>query len=213
MADPCPSYRIRAARPDDRPATYRVCLETGDAGRDGTSLFQDDPEALGRFYVGPYLQFEPRLALVLEDDTGVCGYALAVLDSRPFYRRFEEEWLTELRRQFPEPSGDPTTWTPARKMHWEYHHPSIHLPKPYAHYPSHLHIDLMPRAQGHRLGVRMMDILLGELRRLGSPGVHLAMHPGNHRALHFYGKLGFTELIRTGAGDSATLYLGLRFAA
>lgn len=206
-------WRIRLARPDDLAAAYRVCLETGDAGNDATAMYADDPDALGRMYVGGYFAFEPRLAFVLEDEAGVCGYALGSLDSRRYYQKYLEEWLPALQREFPAPRGDRAGWTAAEKIHEEYHHPVIHMPEPYGHYPSHLHIDLMRRAQGRGMGARMMDLLIGEIRRLGSAGIHLAMHPENHRAHRFYSKLGFQELIRTGSGDTDTLYLGLRLKA
>ena len=61
------------------------------------------------------------------------------------------------------------------------------------------------------MGLRMMDILLGELKRLGTAGVHLAMNPANRRAGKFYHQLGFSELMRTGDGEDGTLYLGLKF--
>ena len=61
-----------------------MCLKTGDHGRDGAPFYRDDPDALGRIYVGPYLMFEPELSLILEDDEGICGYALGAFDTRGF---------------------------------------------------------------------------------------------------------------------------------
>ena len=90
-------FKIRKSTSADREAAYWVCLKTGDHGDDGETLFTDDPDALGRIYVGPYLEFEPDLALVLEDGKGVCGYCLGAMDSRSFYDRYEQEWRTELR--------------------------------------------------------------------------------------------------------------------
>jgi len=74
-------FTIRIARPGDGPGAYHVCLKTGDFGRDGEPWFRDDPDALGRVFVGPYLVFEPELSLILEDSGGICGYALGALDS------------------------------------------------------------------------------------------------------------------------------------
>ena len=47
------------------------------------------PDALGRIFVGPYLAFEPELSLILEDEEGICGYALGAFDSRAFYARYD----------------------------------------------------------------------------------------------------------------------------
>lgn len=199
-------WRIRDFEDGDWAALYRVCLRTGDSGADGTSLFPDDPDALGRYYVGPYLALEPRLALVLADDSGARGYALAARDSRSFYQEAERAWFPGLRRQFPRPSGDPAGWSPARRMHALYHRPDWHLPEPYAQYPSHLHIDLEPEVQGLGWGRPMIGELLARLGRLGSPGVHLGMAETNARAERFYRRLGFEKLDHVGD----TLYLGRR---
>ena len=201
---------LRQARPADRAACYRVCLETGDHGADGTSFYTDDPDALGRIFVGPYLAFEPELSFVLEDDEGVCGYVLATTDSRAFFARYEAEWRPALARDFPEPCGDPAGWTRAQQVHREYHHPDYHCPEPYDSYPAHAHIDLVPRAQGRGFGQPMMQHIVAELAKRGVPGVHLGVSGRNERALAFYARLGFTELGRTGSPGDGVIYLGLR---
>ncbi len=201
-------FNIRRCEPRDVDAAYDVCLRTGDNGEDASLAF-DDPKALGHIYVGPYLRLEPQLAFVLEDPQGVCGYALGALDSRWFYDAYLNQWLPEIRVRHREPTGDPVQWTRTQKVYFEYYHPEIFMPEPYNQYPSHLHIDLLPRARGRGLGREMMNMLLAELTAKGSPGVHLGMGATNARAERFYRKLGFHELTRVGD----VLYLGKRMAA
>jgi len=201
---------IRDYRPSDERAAYWICLKTGDHGADGEPFYRDDPDALGRIYVGPYLRFEPNLALVLEDAEGVCGYAFGALDSRAFYARYEREWRPALCASFPEPTGDRSTWTRAQAVHYGYHHPEYDDAEPYAAYPSHLHIDLLPRAQGRGCGRAMMERLMERLRERGSPGVHLALSSLNPRAHRFYASLGFTELARRADVDHETIIMGRR---
>jgi ribosomal protein S18 acetylase RimI-like enzyme len=206
-------FNIRKATPADRAAAYWVCLKTGDHGDDGEALFTEDPDALGRIYVGPYLEFEPDLAVVLEDVEGVCGYCLGALDSRKLYDRYEQEWRPNLAREFPEPSSEPSRWTPVEQAYHLYNHPDYFCPEPYDLYPSQLHIDLVPRAQGKGLGRRLMDKVISLIAAKGSPGVHLGMSASNERAHHFYLKLGFEELARDGSGGEDSIYLGKRLNA
>lgn len=204
---------IRPARAGDERAAYYVCLKTGNSGDDGEPLYRDDPDALGRIFVGPYLAFEPEHALVLEDGEGVCGYALGALDSRAFYARFDAEWRPALCTRFADPAGARDTWTHAQQVHHWYHHPEYFCPEPYGAYPSHAHIDLLPRAQGRGHGRRMMDALMDGLRHRGSPGVHLGVSARNTRAIGFYERLGFSRLTRTGTGDEECIYMGRRLEA
>jgi ribosomal protein S18 acetylase RimI-like enzyme len=205
-------FVIRAARPEDQAGAYHVCLKTGDYGRDGEAFFRDDPDALGRIFVGPYIEFEPEISLVLEDGEGICGYALGAFDSHGFYARYEKEWRPRLCGQFPDPTGDPAGWTRAQEIHHCYHHPDYFTPEPYAEYPSHLHIDLMERAKGRGFGRRMLEQVMSSLRSRGSPGAHLGVSILNPPALGFYLHLGFKELARVGSGREGCLYLGKRFS-
>lgn len=199
---------IRAARPGDEPGAFYVCLKTGDFGQDGEPYYRDDPDALGRIFVGPYLAYEPELSLILEDTEGICGYALGAHDSRQFYARYESEWRPGLCARFPEPKGDPSQWTRVQAVHYCYHHPDYFLPEPYDAYPSHLHIDLLPRAQGRGYGRRMLEQVMDTLRRRGSPGAHLGVSVLNTRAVGFYERLGFSELTRAGSGNDRCIYMG-----
>ncbi len=201
-------FRIRPARPEDQAGAYYVCMKTGNYGQDGEPFYREDPDALGRIFVGPYLAFEPELSLILEDDAGICGYALGAFDSRAFYARYEAEWRPRLRAQFPAPGGDPRQWTRVQQVHHWYHHPDYFCPEPYAAYPSHLHIDLLPRAQGRGFGRRMLEEVMDKLRQRGSPGAHLGVSLLNTPALGFYQRLGFKELIRVGIGADVCVYMG-----
>jgi len=201
-------FTIRPSRPEDQPGAYHVCLKTGDFGKDGEPYYGDDPDALGRIFVGPYLVYEPDLSLILEDDQGICGYAFGAFDSRSFYNRYEAEWRPKLCAQFSEPQGDPAQWTRAQMVHSWYHHPDYFMPEPYELYPSHLHIDLLPRAQGQGIGRRMMEQVMDKLRQRGSPGAHLGVSIPNEAAFSFYLHLGFKELIRVGAGKDGCIYMG-----
>jgi ribosomal protein S18 acetylase RimI-like enzyme len=198
-------FTIRRCEPRDWDAVYHVCLGTGDDGKDATHLF-DDPKVLGHIYVGPYMKLEPELAFVLADQQGVCGYVLGVLDSKKFYDAYRNEWLPGIRAQYPKPTGDPRQWNHTQRVCAEYYNPEIFWPEPYEDYPSHLHIDLLPRAQGRGLGREMMRVLLAALVERGSVGTYLAMALSNARAERFYKKLGFHELARR----PEALYLGKR---
>lgn len=198
--------QIRDYRPGDEDAAGYVCLKTGDNGKDGEPFYQDDPAALARVYVLPYLMFSPELSLILEDEEGVCGYALATFDSHRHFDRYENEWRPKLCEEFPAPTGEPSTWNRVQQMHHLYHNPDYTCPEPYDQYPSHLHIDFLARVRGQGLGRRMIEELVRRLRAMGSPGVHLGLSAQNEPAYGFYLALGFEELLR----NSQSIYMGMK---
>lgn len=210
-------FSVRPCRPDDLNSLFRVCLCTGDAGHDASALYHAAPDALGERWTGAYATMSGCLAFVLEDREGVCGYTLAAVDSKEFYARFRGEWLDAASIKYPQP--DPSkkdSWSPMEVVIGELYNPTYVLTdEMYQWYPSHLHIDLLPRAQGKGNGKALMQTLLTALRESGSRGVHLEMAPTNQRAHRFYTKLGFTAIeVADEQGDTSSdspLYLGLHF--
>lgn len=194
---------IRPAGPYDLPGTYRVCLQTADAGGDGSVLFTN-PDLLGHIYVGAYVVGAPELAFVIVDDDGVAGYVLGAADTREFEAWQEREWWPVLRTQYPPTAGD----TLDDELIAQLHAPVIAPDLVVNNYPAHLHIDLLPRAQDAGLGRAMMETLFAALRDHGVPGVHLDVGEDNHNAISFYHHLGFVELAR----GTDSIYLGMELS-
>jgi ribosomal protein S18 acetylase RimI-like enzyme len=200
--------RIRPYRPRDLDALYQVCLQTGRNGDDATSLYRD-PWLIGHVHAAPYGIFQPSLAFVAQDDAGVGGYILGALDTESFEERLERDWWPRLRGRYPDPPADvpQEEWTADQRKAHQIRHRFPSRPEAAARYPSHLHIDIVPRLQGGGSGRRLMAALTGALREQGSPGVHLGVHAANTRAIGFYRHVGFTELH---SGDPFVFAMDLR---
>lgn len=128
------------------------------------------------------------------DSEGVCGYVLGALDSTPFYAKVMEDWFPKIREQYPEP--DPNSTTDEDEVIRLFYNEVLTFPEEWSAFPSHLHIDLIARAQGKGLGTIMLTRLLAALKAKGSKGVHLEMSSRNDKALRFYQKFGFLEIAR-----------------
>ena len=188
---------IRPYRDADADALYDVCLRTGADGEDASGRHRD-PRLLGSVYVGPYLAFEPGLAFVLDDGGGAQGYVLGARDTLAFERACARHWWPALRARyagvtFPAGGADADVVALLRDP------PATNLDV-VRDFPSHLHIDLLPRCQGAGLGRRLIETLLRALTATGSPGVHLGVSATNHRAIGFYRRMGFVELGAEGGG-------------
>ena len=185
---------IRAYRAGDLDALYAICLQTGDAGADATALYAD-PMLLGHLYAGPYGVLEPESCFVLEDEAGVGGYMIGARDTPLFEARLETEWWPQLRARYPDPGTGRKLTRDERIMRF-IHRPEKTPARIYTEYPSHLHIDLLPRLQGKGWGARLIAHWLDAMKARGSRGVHLGTGERNTRAVVFYQKLGFTLIAR-----------------
>jgi ribosomal protein S18 acetylase RimI-like enzyme len=193
--------QIRPATLHDLPGAYRVCLLTGDSGRDGTTLFRD-PDLLGHVYVGPYIVGQPGTQLVLTDGDGVAGYLLSADDSRAFEAWAEAEWWPVLRDRYPLRDDETADADLVRLIH----RPVLAPGDVIGEYPAHLHIDLLEQARGRGLGRALMERLLGDLRARGVRGVHMDVAVGNQNAIGFYEHLGFRVL----GSDPDGVLMGVR---
>jgi ribosomal protein S18 acetylase RimI-like enzyme len=183
---------IRAYRQDDLDDLYRICLAT--AAGSGAAAYRD-PRLVGHIYAAPYAILSPQGVFVIEDAYGVGGYILGAPDTRNFEARLEAEWWPDLRRIYRASFDTPRAeWSLDQLMIYRIHHP-LHTPSEIVEdYPSHLHINLLPRLRGRGFGRRLMEAWLGSVREMGSRGAHLAVGAANSRAIRFYRACGFRQL-------------------
>ena len=182
---------LRSAKIADLPDLLRVCLETGDSGKDATHLHKL-PDLVGEIYVAPYVIHEPDLAYALLSDKQVVGYLLGVLDTRAFESILVDKYWPIAKAKYQKIDSE---LTPSdQELIKELNKQGFSEESLTAKYPSHLHIDIVEAHQGAGYGKSMIAFLLEELKAAGSEGVHLHMSASNDRARGFYKKFGFVEV-------------------
>lgn len=193
---------IRPYQESDEAAVRRICLLTGDDGGDASRLYPD-ADLLSDIFAIPYTVFDPELCFVATADDGgdgrAVGYIVGTADSARFAGQFRQLWLPRVsgRHQAPPESRDADEDAQSA-MAWRLHHPKSD-PRVLRDYPAHLHIDLLPEAQGKGGGRALMRRFLNAAHEHGAEGVHLSVSSTNLGARAFYAKLGFEPLVLPGS--------------
>ncbi|MBM7049571.1 MULTISPECIES: GNAT family N-acetyltransferase [Rhizobium] len=199
---------LRPVQSDDIDQLYAISLLTGDAGKDATALHRDG-RLIGHIYSVPYAALHPEMVFVAEDDEGVFGYIAGVFDTVAFEQRLEREWWPNLRRQYADPVGDPALWDADQRRISTIHHPrrtTAILTDPF---PAHIHMNLLPRAQGKGTGTALLDQWMANARASGIKGVHLGANSGNHGGIRFWSSRGFVPVeLPPGLASETTVWFG-----
>lgn len=196
--------------PDLRPATLvdldvveAICVATGNDGSDASDSY-DLPELLALHWASPHLTADPSLCTMVVDDDGPAGYLVATADTVAFEQWCQRMWWPALRERYP--LGLPRRDRDQQLV--ELLHAPDRTPASITDgYPAHLHINLLPRAQGLGLGRALIERLVGQLQDRGVAGVHLGVSGTNARAIAFYEHLGFSTIA---VEDDGGFIMGLR---
>lgn len=194
---------IRNVTVTDIPQLFKICLKTGDNGKNATSIF-NDPYILGHYYAAPYALFAAETSYVaIDDSTGLpAGYILGCTDTfrfneqRRIYLKSLEKYVCENKDNKSESEANikATIASDIKKTTEKKEYNSEEEEYWINEYPAHLHIDLLPVLQGCGMGHKMMQTFLNNLRNLGVKGVHLGVGGENKPACAFYEREGFSIL-------------------
>lgn len=197
---------IRSANPDDLDALYHITVKTGDMGSDASHLCSDN-KMLGHIYSAPYLNYEPELTFVAERNATVLGYCVGTLDTYKFEALLESNWWPPLRLKYQKPDEKTrTSWSPGEHISWMIHHPE---PTPHHianRFPAHLHMNLLPEAQGEGVGTMLLERWFQKAAQLGATAAHIGADPQNKRAIQFWNKQGFEFLEEV--TETPTIWMG-----
>ncbi|QYO78074.1 GNAT family N-acetyltransferase [Devosia salina] len=178
---------LRPYSPEDLDALYRICLETGDAGADATPL-HNDPQLVGHIYAAPYGVLEPHNVFVAEDEQGVAGYVVGTHDTDAFAARLERDWWPALRSRY----ADAQDLTEADRGRVASILRPAHSPADLvASFPAHIHMNLLPRLRGQRVGTRLLALWIDKARASGVTGIHLGASASNTGGIAFWTRSGF----------------------
>ena len=185
---------IRPYEPSDLGRLREICLLTGASGGDATGMFSSD-DLLPDLFLEPYVTFAPGWAWVVELDDGsgpeVQGYLVAVSHTRAFVSWWADTWTPWFATLYPLPEQP---YSEEERLVLRGYHPIQIEIAEIEDYPAHLHVDLLPAAQGQGWGSKLIGRLRSELADVGVPGVYASLDPGNVAAPGFYERIGFAEL-------------------
>uniref|UniRef100_A0A672RXQ1 protein O-GlcNAcase n=1 Tax=Sinocyclocheilus grahami TaxID=75366 RepID=A0A672RXQ1_SINGR len=150
--------------------------------------------------LGASLALCPEYSLVLEDELGVCGCAVGILDVRSFAKRYQATWLPAMRDKYPSrPHGEALVY-----FHEEQDYPDSLL----YHFPSRLRLEALPELVDCSVSRSLLTALLTALKANGSQGVFCEVQPIDGLRMEFLTKLGFLEILRGEARPREGVVLG-----
>ena len=205
-----PIYEIRPFKPADLDALYVISLATGHEGGDASDLYSDG-KLMGHIYAAPYALLEPSLALVVEDEHGVAGFAMGTLDTNNWSGRLENEWWPNLRAAYADPGNIPApNWSADQRRAFMIHYPARTPQWIIERYPAHLHLNLLPRIQGRGVGRQTFSKWIVRAARYGVGPIHVGVNRFNPRAITFWSRQEFSSLPSREGTSEETVWMGLR---
>ena len=194
---------IRNVNLADLPYLYDICAKTAFNGGDARHLLSD-PMIIGQYFLAPYVVFNPEWCWVLQEENRLTGYLMTTPDSIEFVQWMNLNWLPTIRMLYPVSS-------PSKLSRYEIWlrqliHKDANVEDFVSDYPAHLHIDLLPKAQGKKTGSKLISPFEQKLIKENINGYHLAMSAKNS-AGRFYERVGMTILKQ----DSNVIFFGKKF--
>ena len=176
--------KIRRATPADIARAEYICIQTAD---EKLKCNETRAKITALLFSRYYITHESGNCFVLTDEEEVVGYILCSTDLRGFLKSYRGDIFKAVSRLSP-------AWGVV----------CLFIPIKYAllqkRYPAHLHIDILEPYQSSGYGSRLMKTLLAHLKAQGVKGVCLSCGAKNERAIRFYHKFGFQDLLTAFGG-------------
>ena len=187
---------IRPYQRRDREDVRRISGDTANLGKPVETFFRDR-EVMIDVLMDYYLDYEPESCWVAEQEGNVIGYLCGCLHPRRYFFITAFYILPKAlgRALWRGVFGQPETWRlmkAAAATFWKGGYAKC-IPD---QYPVHLHINLQAEFRNQRVGPRLMEHFLKQVKAAGLKGVHAVTREENKGACRFFEKMGFTALSR-----------------
>jgi GNAT superfamily N-acetyltransferase len=189
-----PELVVRPYQSNDRRAVFRIGADTAFFGAPIEAYLEDRNFFLDAFYAY-YTDLEAEHVWVACADGEVVGFLTGCVNTRLRDQKVARVIVPRLlgnllrgRYHFSKRSWHYFGGLIGGLLRREYTAVDLNI------YPAHLHINVDSAWRGHKLGQRLMESYLSQLRGLGIPGVHLDTSSLNEVACRLYEKMGFRLL-------------------
>jgi GNAT superfamily N-acetyltransferase len=169
---------IRKAGTLDWTAIAALCADTG---RQGAPVDDDEREAFGEHWIGPYRDLRPDWTWVAVAEVQVIGYLTGCPDTMAFER--------ERRKRKPQPDSR------------DFFAPAVRV-KLWTEHPAHAHMNVASPHRGRGAGAALLRAFFAELKRAGVPSAHVICGP---QAAPYWARMAFRVEATVEAAPGITL--------
>ena len=199
--------QIRRFEAEDMAALYEICLKTALAGADASAHYRDGSMP-GHVYAAPYLALPQGSGFVAEDDSGVAGYIVGVMDTRQWEATLERDWWPKLRRLYADPAGlTPGERNRDKEIAALIHHPNPAPSRLVKLAPAHIHMNLLPRLRRQGWGAKLLETWLAMARSRDVKHLHLGASRSNAAGVAFWISQRFEEQNVEDRADDETIWM------
>uniref|UniRef100_A0A673K9W9 protein O-GlcNAcase n=1 Tax=Sinocyclocheilus rhinocerous TaxID=307959 RepID=A0A673K9W9_9TELE len=180
--------------PTSRLYNIRPFQQKDKRGKGSQDAAISHPDFIGDRCLGASLALCPEYSLVLEDELGVCGCAVGILDVCSFAKRCQATWLPAMRDKYPSRPHGASGHTATKALlyfHEEQDYPNSLL----YNFPSQLKLEALPELVDCSVSRSLLTALLMALKANGSQGVFCEVQPTDGLRIEFLTKLGFLEIL------------------
>jgi ribosomal protein S18 acetylase RimI-like enzyme len=189
-----PDLAIRPYLSEDRQSLFKIGGDTAFFGAPIEAYMEDRNAFLDAFYAY-YTDLEPEHSWVASVNGQVVGFLTGCVDTRVHNKKIQSVIIPRMagnllhgRYHFGKRSIRYFSGLLEGLLRREFTRVDLEI------YPAHLHINVDAAWRGFKLGQRLMEAYLGQLRGLRISGVYLDTTSLNETACHLYEKMGFRLL-------------------
>ncbi|CAB1312411.1 unnamed protein product, partial [Coregonus sp. 'balchen'] len=150
-------------------AVYKICREMYSEGVEELPFSGEEPDLIGDRLVGGFLNLSPDYGFVLEDEEGICGYALGTVDVKPFVKKCKMSWIPSMQEKYNKPDCQKDLSEAESFL---------------SNFPSLIKVDIHAKVTDPSVAKSMMGCLLSSLKA------------NDKRMIDFYSKLGCFEVAK-----------------
>ncbi|RXN21532.1 O- case-like isoform X1 [Labeo rohita] len=122
------------------------------------------PSVVSEGCLGASLALCPEYSLVLEDELGVCGCAVGILDVRSFAKRCQATWLPAMRDKYPSRPHGASGHTATKEVLLYFHEEQDYPDSLLYHFPSQLRLEALPELVDCSVSRSLLTALLTALK-------------------------------------------------
>jgi protein O-GlcNAcase/histone acetyltransferase len=202
----CP---VRPYTPADEGAVFNVCKELYSGFQENCD-FCAYHDLVPDLLLGGFTTTSPAHCFILEDEEGICGYVVAAVDAKEYYKKLEIAYLPAMREKYSLVEHQEEL-SPAKDAIGSFYEFKPVLPEcVYTHHPSLVRIGVSPRCKDPSASRRLLAVAFAALKASGSRGVHIPLHISEDTPVgkEFYAKHSFFNIHVADEPTHDTVLLG-----